>query len=244
MVRAVNVSDKKTVLDDSASIYHPHGERTEKETWKELKGFSAKWTHFKSYYLRNFIFVLAGVALVVYIIYSVVKPQKERELFVAILDGVMLDEDVDVLQQEYEAYFNLDREKQEMLFDTTMYLSVQKDTVSAQKFSAYLFAKELDVVIVGESYFQGIASNCFFPLSEQLPEDLYAQYADRFCMASKQDENGNASEEKQPYGLYVTDLLAVNPDCEEPLVIAICGNSDHKENAEAFLRYLLQKAND
>lgn len=240
----MNVSDKKTALDDSASIYHPREERTEKETWKELKGFSAKWTHFKSYYLRNSIFILAGVALVVYIIYTAVKPQKERELFVAILDGVMLDEDVVALQQEYEAYFNLDREKQEMVFDTTMYPSVQKDTVSTQKFSTYLFTKELDVVIARESYFQGIASNCFFPLSEQLPEDIYAQYADRFCMAPEQDKYGNVLTEKQPYGLYVTDLLAVNPDWEEPLVIAICGNSEHKENAEAFLRYLLQKAND
>lgn len=241
----MDVSEKKTALDDSAAIYHPHEEKSERETWKELKGFRAKWNHFCNYYLKLVLAAAAGVVVLIYVIYTIVRPQKERQLFVAILDNVVLSPDVELLQKEFEEYFLLDEEKQDMLFDNTILLSAKGDSNSSQRFTSYLFAKELDVVIATESCFREIASGCCLPVSEQLPEDIYAQQKDRFCLAAQKDNFGEDVEgSEQPYGLYVTDLLSVNPYCEEPLVFAICGNSEHKENAEAFLRFLLQKANN
>ena len=241
----MDVSDKKTVLDDSAAIYHPHEERSERETWKELKGFSAKWTHFKSYYLRNSLLVLAVLALLGYIVYTFVRPKKEEMLFVAIVDGVVGSVATEELQKEYQEYFGLDEETQMMVFDNTMMLSAKGDANSSQRFTAYLFAQELDVIIATESCFREIAGGCCFPLAEMLPEDIYAQQKERFCLASKQDDYGNEIEgSEQPYGLYVTDLLSISPYCKEPVVFAICGNSQRKENAEAFLRFLLQKENN
>ena len=35
----MDISDKKTVLDDSASIYQRREEKTDRAKWKELKGF-------------------------------------------------------------------------------------------------------------------------------------------------------------------------------------------------------------
>lgn len=241
----MDVSDKKTVLDNSAAIYQPHEEKTEKETWNDLQGFQAKWNHFRTYYLKTVLISLGLVAVLVYVIYTIFKPQKERELFVAIIDGVVISDDMELLQKEFQEYFMLDEEKQEMVFDNTMLLSVKGDSNSAQRFTAYLFAKELDVVIATESCFRDIAAGCCVPLAEQLPEDIYAQQKDRFCLAAQKDDYGEDVEgSEQPYGIYVTDLLSVNPYCSEPLVFAICGNSEHKENAEAFLRFLLQKANN
>ena len=46
----MDLSEKKTTLDDTASIYQKREEKTDKEKWKELKGFKAKWEHFKLYY--------------------------------------------------------------------------------------------------------------------------------------------------------------------------------------------------
>ena len=47
----MDISDKKTTLDDSAAIYQRREEKSDRAKWKELKGFQAKWEHFKAYYL-------------------------------------------------------------------------------------------------------------------------------------------------------------------------------------------------
>ena len=40
----MDISDKKTVLDDSASIYQRREEKTDRAKWKELKGFKVEYS--------------------------------------------------------------------------------------------------------------------------------------------------------------------------------------------------------
>ncbi|MCH5274129.1 MAG: hypothetical protein J1E35_10675 [Lachnospiraceae bacterium] len=236
----MDISDKKTVLDDSASIYQKREEKSDRAKWKELKGFKAKWEHFKAYYLlKTFIWSCVAV-LLVYAGYTFLKPKKEQVLYVAILDAVLMNNETEELQAGYNEYFGIDEETQESIFDNTMLISGNKNAYSMSKLMAHAFAGEIDVIIASESQFKGWAGVMFRPLSEQLPADLYEKLSDRFCYASPTDENGNVIEGgERPYGLYVTDLFIGRSTNKEPLVLGICGNSSHEKNAEEFVRYIL-----
>lgn len=238
----MDVSDKKTVLDDSASIYQRREEKTDRVKWKELKGFQAKWEHFKAYYLlKTFIWVCV-IGFATYCVYEMVKPKPERVVYVAILDAVLLNDETDALQKGFEAYFGLDAETQETWFDNSMMISSASDTAGKQKFTTHSFAGEIDVIIAPESVLQGYAGVYLLPLSEQLPSDLYEEVSGLFCYASVKDEDGNYIEDsEEPYGIYVTDLLEVSAYCKEPVALAICGNSSNEKNAEEFVRYVLQQ---
>lgn len=233
----MDVSDKKTVLDDSASIYQKREEKSDRAKWRELKGFKAKWEHFKAYYLLKTFIWGCVAALLVYAGYSILRPKKEQVLYVAIMDAAVMNDEKEELQAGYNEYLGIDEETQESIFDNTMMVSDTRNTYSMQKLMAHAFAGEIDVIIASESKFQGWAGVMFRPLSEQLPADLYEKLSDRFCYASLTDEDGNVTE--GPYGLYVTDLFTGSAANKEPLVLGICGNSSNEKNAEEFIRYIL-----
>lgn len=252
----MDVSDKKTVLDDSASIYQRRQEKSDRAKWKELKGFKAKWEHFRAYYLLKTAIWGCVAVLVVYAGYAILRPKKEQVLYVAILDALLLNDETEELQAGYNEYMGIDEKTQETRFDNSMLVSNVRDTSSMQKLMTHVFAGEIDVIIAPESTFKGWADVIFHPLSEQLPADLYAKLSERFCYAPSKDDEGNVigGEEKpyglyvtdlfrgreKPYGDYVTDLLTGREREGEPLVLGICGNSRNERNAEEFVRYILQ----
>lgn len=237
----MDISEKKTVLDDSASIYQKREEKSDRAKWKELKGFKAKWDHFKAYYLLKCFIGVCAVAFVGYMLYEAFGPEKERVLYVAMLDNVVLTGEMEVLQAGYEEYVALDEENQETLFDNMMMVSDSTDVGSTQKFTALAFAGDIDVVIAKESLLQEYAGYYFRPLSDQLPADLYEELTELFCYARPVDDDGNFGEE-QPYGIYVSDLMEQSPACKEPIVLGICGNTERQADAEEFVRYLLKRS--
>lgn len=236
----MDLSEKKTALDDSASIYQKREEKTDRAKWKELKGFKAKWEHFRAYYLlKTFIWVCV-LAFIGYAVYEIVAPEKERVLYVTFLDAVVFNDEMENLQSGYGEYISFDEDKQEMVFDNTTMISTAGDATSAQKFTAHAFVGEIDIIIARESLLKQYAGHYLRPLSDQLPADLYEELTDLFCYARPQDEEGNFGEE-QPYGIIVSDLIEQNPYFDEPIVLGICGNSQRAENAEEFVRYLLSR---
>ncbi len=253
----MDISDKKTVLDDAASIYQKREEKSERAKWKELKGFQAKWDHFRAYYLLKTAIWASVAVLVIYAGYAMLRPKKEQVLYVAILDAVLLNDETEELQAGYNEYLGIDEKTQESRFDNSMLVSGVRQTSSMQQLMTHVFAGEIDVIIVGESTFKGWGGVFFNTRSEQLPADLYEELSERFCYAPSQDGNGNIIEgEEKPYGLYVTDLfrgrekpygdyvtelLSGRENEAEPLVLGICGNSGNEKNAEEFVRYILQR---
>lgn len=235
----MDISEKRTTLDDSASIYQKREEKTDRAKWKECKGVKAKWEHFKEYYLLKFFIAACVIAFVGYMVYEVVAPEKERMLYAAILDGVVLTTDMNELEEGYASYISMDEENQELYFDNTMNVSNRSDAVSKQKLTAHAFAGDIDVLIATEDVIKEYAGNYLLPLSEQLPADLYEALTDRFVYTRPLDEDGVYGEEA-PYAIVITDLLPKNPYCKEELTMAICGNSKRAKNAEEFLRYLLE----
>lgn len=236
----MNISDKKTTLDDSAAIYQRREEKSDRAKWKELKGFKAKWEHFKAYYLlKTFIWVCV-IAVVGYAVYEMFAPEKEQMLYAAILDRVIMDPETELLTEEFGAYISLDEETQEVRFDNTIMISNDRDGSSTQKFMAHAYAGEIDIVIARESVLTQYAGHYLRPLSEQLPADLYEDFSERYCYAAPENDDGTLGKE-EPYGIYITDYVEGSPYYKEPIVLAISGNSKHTENAEAFVRYLYEK---
>lgn len=234
----MDISEKKTVLDDSASIYQKREEKSDRTKWKECKGFKAKWEHFKAYYLLKVFIAACALAFVGYMVYEIVAPEKERMLYAAILDGVVLTADMTELEDGYAEYISMDEETQELHFDNTMNVSNQTDAVSKQKLTAHAFAGDIDVLIATEEVIKEYAGNYLLPLSEQLPADLYEILTERFVYTRPLEDDGVYGEEA-PYAILITDLLPENPYCKEPMAMAICGNSKRAKNAEEFIRYLL-----
>lgn len=236
----MDISEKKTVLDDSASIYQQREEKTERAKWKDLKGFKAKWEHFKAYYLLKTFIVVCVLAFVGYAIYETHAPEKERLLYVAILDTVIMTEDMEALQAGYEDYVSMDEENQEVYFDNTIMISNTADVGSTQKFMTHAYAGDIDILIARESVLKQYAGVYLRPLSDQLPSDLYEELSELFCYAAPVDEDGTVGEE-QPYGIVISDYVEVGPYYNEPVVLAIAGNSKREKNAEEFVRYLLER---
>ncbi len=236
----MDISDKKTTLDDSASIYQRREEKSDKAKWKELKGFKAKWEHFKAYYLLKTFIWGCVIALGGYAVYEMFAPEKEQMLYAAILDRVIMDPETKLLTEEFGAYISLDEENQEVRFDNTIMISNDRDGSSAQKFMAHAYAGEIDIVIARESVLTQYAGHYLRPLSDQLPADLYEDFSELYCYAAPENEDGSLGKE-EPYGIYITDYIEGSPYYKEPIVLAISGNSKRTENAEAFVRYLYEK---
>ena len=117
------------------------------------------------------------------------------------------------------------------------------DASSAQKFTAHAFVGDIDIIIAKESVLKQYAGVYLRPLSDQLPADLYEELSDLFCYARPQDEEGNWGE-SQPYGIYISDFVEESPYYDEPLALAISGNSKRAENAEEFVRYLVTRKSE
>lgn len=237
----MDVSDKKTTLDDSAAIYQRREEKSDRAKWKDLKGFKAKWEHFKSYYLFKTFLLVCVIAFVGYAVYEMFAPEKECVLYVAILDGIIPNGERDFLKEGYAEYISLDEETQEVQFDNSIMISTDRDGAATQKLMALAYAGEIDILIVRESLLDEYAGSYLRPLSMQLPEDLQEAFADRYCYASPWEEDGSKGEEA-PYGICITDYVEARTYYyDEPVVLAISGNTKYPENAEAFVRYLLER---
>lgn len=237
----MDLSEKKTTLDDSASIYQKREEKTDKEKWKELKGFKAKWEHFKAYYLLKTFIWACVLGFVGYMIYEMVAPEKEQLVYVAILDTVLMNDVTEELKAGYEEYMGMDEKEQTTIFDNTMNVSNTQDAASAQMFTVRAYVGDIDVLIATESVMEQYVGYYLSNLSDRLPEDLYEAVQDRIFYVETAGQEGNP-EFTYPYGIYITDLVEPSPYCNGELVLAFCGNSERGENAEAFLRYLLERA--
>ncbi len=237
----MDLSEKKTALDDTASIYQKREEKSDRAKWKELKGFKAKWEHFKAYYLLKVFIIVCVVAFVGYMVYEMFAPEKEKLVYVAVLDAVIMTDKMEDLQSDFEKHMGMDEKKQETVFDNTMNVSNTRDESSIQMFTVHAYVGDIDVIIATESVIKQYAGQYIRNLSEQIPSELYDEVADRLCYVSVKGQEDN-QESAEPFGIYITDLVEKNPYYNEPIVLAICGNTKRGENAEEFIRFLLHRA--
>ncbi len=239
----MQIGNKKTTLKDNAALYnHQTDGMSEKEKFRSLKG-RKKWVQFRDYYLLKIVAIVAVLAFVASLVFTVLAPKPETVFYAAVFDNAVRMDKVEELQAAFNEKIGIDPETQETTFDNTFYYYTD-EYGSMQKFTVYLAVGQMSVAIMPQSVFEKIAVNsCFKPLSEVLSTDSYLKLSDRFVMSAINDSNGNPIENSEKaYGINLdnTRFFSEEQMINEPAVLAICASWENDSVCKEFIEFLLK----
>lgn len=231
--------DKKTRLDEDASIYQPIKETTEKEKLKDMtvkKRISYLW----EYYKVHALIIIGIIALIVYVVHEIKTPNVEVKLYAAVINSTIETNVWDEYETKMIENLELDPVTSEVFFNDMFYYNGASDYEAnvRQAFAIYITAAEFDIIIAPQSEFSNYVWSEFLdPLSDQLPTDLYSALTDSFYLSATED-----NPKIDAYGIYLADTKLFKehaiPIEDDPYIIGIVTNSQHKENATKFIRYI------
>lgn len=230
---------KKTRLDDRATIYQPRKEQTEKEKLKDMK-FKDKLSYLWEYYKIEGTILFIVIFLAIYGIYQIITPNVHTKLYAAIINSTVPTDIVQDYGDEFASFQKMDPKTEEVVMNDTLSATSSSDyaTNLQQALVAFIAAKEVDVIIVPETEFKSyVGAGYFAKLSDELPTDVYSSLTDYFYISSTPDDA-----EKSAYGIYLTnsDLFKDATYKGDPYVIGIVANYQHKDNTVAFIKYLFK----
>ncbi len=248
-------SGRQSVLDDDSAFYQPQIKKSEKQKWLEMDA-KQRLRYFMDYYLLKSIFLVSGIIIAVVILWSLIRPQKDRMLFLAIVQNSLLTEGKEQLEQELGDVLITDPARQEIMLDDSFPTGYETEA----KLMAYVGSKEVDLIVTNETYFKQLAENgAFEDLNEFLP-GLAEEHADLLYWTDAYIENSSTSNDEsekigadagqkpdsndqiqKAYGIRITDCRAFKKAWydESEAVAGIVVNSQRKENAKtAFTEYL------
>lgn len=235
----VGKNNSHSVLDEDASIYQIQEEKSEKQKWSELDS-SQRLHYFIDYYLLKCLICITAVAVAGMFIWNIVKPKKERMIFITVVENSLIPEGKEHLEQQLTEMFITDPDKQEIRIDDTFPAGYESDA----KLSAYMNAQEIDLLITNENRFQELAkTECYEDLNEILPE-LTRKYPELLCRAEgyteEDSDSSHESDASKAFGINITACHAFRETwfSEEKAVIGIIRNSQQKENAKKVLTEL------
>jgi hypothetical protein len=228
---------KQTRLNDNAEIYQPRIDQSEREKLRDMP-FRKKIAYLWEYYKVYAFILIVVIALISYIVSSILTPKEEIRFNAAFLNNTIDTTVLEDYKHEFAKHLDLDLEKETIEINTSYYFKNSMDYNMRQVLSVRIASKEIDIIIAPESEFKSYAYSGFFDrLSEQLPTDLYSSMTNRFYFSSLQDDP-----ESKAFGIYLTDceLFQKNADNSDPYLLGIVANAKHKENAVEFIRFLFQ----
>lgn len=232
---------KQTKLNEDAEIYQPRKQQSEKEKLRDMP-FKKKLSYLWEYYRYHALVFVASVVLIIYVIYTIVKPNIETELYVALINNTFEDKVLADYKEKLAEHLALDPKKKEVTINSSFYFNGAGDYEMdmRQILITYVAAENVDIIIAPKSEFSGYAYHGFFsPLSDQLPTDLYSSLTNRYYISSQEEDPKEDS-----YGIILsdTDLFKNNAKFteEDPYVLGIVANSQHKENSVEFIRLLFE----
>lgn len=230
---------KQTRLSDSAEIYKPREEKTERQKIKNMT-FKEKITYFNDYYRTKTIVSIAIIGFIIYLAYTIMGPRTETVLYIASLNGAIDYDSGNILTEEIENYLGIDTEQEEVFVDTSMYLDGTSEYTSSnyEKLSTFLMAKQIDIIIADEETFAKYANLGYFcKLSDQLPTQLFSKLSDHFYLSSTEEDANNSA-----YGIYLetSSLYGEDYTFYKRPVLGIVVNSEFKENSISFIEYLFE----
>jgi len=228
---------KQTKLNDNADIYQPRTEKTEKQKLHDMN-FKEKASYLWVYYRMHALITIAVIGIIIYIIHSIITPNVEVKLSVAMINNAFETEEIEQLKNDLSNHLNLDPKTEEVNINTTFMFTDSFDMNTRQVLSTFIMAGEIDVIIAPESQIASYAYyGTFSKLADQLPTDLYSSLTNNFYFSTQEE-----FPEKEALGIYLTDcsLYKNYNDPSDPFVLALVGNSGNKENAIELIRYLFE----
>ncbi len=214
---AIEIDEKKTVLDDDASIYREHKSGSDKELWNSMnKKERSAW--FKDYYLAPILVGLLVVVIVSYLIYDAVSNYRDIALYATVINDRLEPDALDELSADFLKHLDGDPSKEKVNIEDNYMLSGSADgnaSAAAQRITSYIYAKQLDIIIADPDYFNHYASlGCFYDLRDILSDEQLSRYSE-YIYYPELEENSdkNAPEELStirpdetyPCGIVLTD---------------------------------------
>lgn len=244
---------KDSTLSNDASIYQKREVISELDKWKSLKG-KEKWGYFNQYYRNKIIVAILSIGFVVYMIITMLTPKVETQLFVAVINNALSQNNIDIIKPEFGQLLELPEDDLSLIIDNTFQTSSSGEysefTVANEtKLGTYIFAGDIDVMIVNEADFASYAAyGNYIKLADVLPTDLISKLANEFVEAdlitedNLFDEIENPATERGVYGISLKNALAFDTSIQriENPILAIVANSEQKDNVIEFIRYLFQ----
>lgn len=216
-----------------------------KEEWKTEKGkmknmsFKDKLWYIWEYYKVHILAVFLFGCIIAVIGNSIYRSTFETELYCVVINNASGQGlNTDILTKEFHEYMNF-TDKQEITVESSSITygdnSTEYNYASMAKISALVASKGLDLMICDIENMEHYAQlSGFLDLEQELPPDILELVRDRLYYAT--DESGT------PYacGLSLdgTDFAKETNLSMDSILLGIVGNTPHRENIFALLRYI------
>ncbi|MCQ2495466.1 MAG: hypothetical protein MJ131_02625 [Lachnospiraceae bacterium] len=236
--------NKKTTLDENASIYQARDERTPEEKLKAFKG-KEKIQYFFNYFFWKIALAIAGVVVVgllVYTIFFKVRPDTVCGLYV--INTPFGPNAYQQMQTELGELLVTDDVHEQIILDDQYYFWTD-DYNYRMAFVTRVAAGEVDMLILDRSEFkQQVNNGILLPVDKCISPELYAKLEEYYVTAvpKTSDSYGNVTEKEEAvYGLNIAPFITrINSEYgkSEDYCVAFVANSDHKENFEKVVKYI------
>ena len=171
-----------------------------KEHLKEM-GAAGKLGYFRDYYLVKVLVGLGIAAVVIYMIYSYLRPQPVPVLRVAVFDNVEKEEGVAALTEELRTVLDAHDELDEIRFQTN-YNSTNPNDLA--RLGVMATAQEIDAIAAPKKVFEEFAGYGYFqPLTDYLSDEEMKSLADEGLVveaAGIDNKEGSVSTMNENYG--------------------------------------------
>ncbi len=171
-----HIDEKKTTLEDDASIYQKREDREEsksvKEKWSQLDR-KGKWQFFVDYYLLKLIFVLFFGGIIISLLYTMLKPKPDELTYIALLDNRL---DAVSVEEFFEKCVTDDMGLDAKKYTITCNTSLLSDSTSdASTISTFMFAGAIDIFIAPkDALTRYVETKTLLAFDLDLPEDIRA----------------------------------------------------------------------
>ncbi len=225
-----------------------------KAEWDKMKDrpFKEKLSYFWEYYKVHVIVAIIAVIFVVAMIRSFVT-SKDYAVFIAAVDSFdATGETKGVWAEELADIIGFDKDDYEVYIDSTVQFggdsaSTQSDYVSAQKLTALLTSRSMDIMIADMTVFEQYAQNdCFVDLRDIYSEEELSSmegliyYTDAATFADYQSSEMNVYEKQAEYTIdhhdpsSMKDPVPVGFFAAEGTRVGDSGMYDHLKDTEEF----------
>lgn len=243
---AINLKNRKTKLEERASIYEKRNEdESEKSKWKRMNP-SQKITHFKTYYLLPFLIGAAILGLAGYFFYNDVITREEVVYRCAILNESAFDIPLEEFGDRYIEFLGLDTKRNtpsfHLFFTNSEFASKVGATAATDltQISSMIYAATLDSMIAAQEDLTSYMENDFaMDLTEVLNEtELEVLKGHLFIPDTPENKD------RHPYGVYLDQSDVYQKVFEdgggivERPIFSILFNSSKKEESKKFLYYV------
>ncbi|MDO5522083.1 MAG: hypothetical protein Q4G58_16430 [bacterium] len=218
--------------------------KVQENNWKTLSG-KQKLVYFRDYYLVKALCILAAIAMIGYLCFSILH-KDQTILYVACIDDVLDEQAVKELEERLKEELGNEDKHALVMVDDSFYTS--EDGI--HKLEVYLSGRQVDLIVAAEDTYKQLAAYGFMQDLNQVMDakELEINKAKLMYTAGYKDSDEISFEDQEtgkgdilPYGIKIKDSTQykeVAGTLKNP-VIGCTSNTKQNENAKKILETML-----